>query len=216
MTRQTFKYADVKLSDRDIAQESYKSYLGGGAALWEERGAFQPLLLRKLGLQPSSSLLDIGCGPIRGGQHLIKFLDHGKYFGCDYNADFVLTAERIVQADEQLAEKSPSLAQIAAFDIRAITSRTFDFALAFSVLNHCSASERRIFFEQVGQVLNQKGQAVVTHAAWFDPSQLQGTNLRVKRRIEGEQDIAPDFKMTEWGWATHQTIFPIIAFSPAT
>ena len=37
----------------------------------------------KWGLKPTDNLLDIGCGSLRVGKHLIPFLDDGKYCGVE-------------------------------------------------------------------------------------------------------------------------------------
>src|SRR3569833_897060 len=68
-----------------IGRVDYNSQLGGGRATWDSRGRFQLELMRSRGLLPTSTLLDIGCGPLRAGIPFIRYLDTGYYFGFDYN-----------------------------------------------------------------------------------------------------------------------------------
>ena len=96
-------YSRVRLDDAEIAAGRYKEFLGGKAAGWDARGAFQCALLEHLGLRPGDTLLDIGCGPIRGGVHFIRFLDAGGYRGVDYNPSFVAAAQRAASAIPPLA-----------------------------------------------------------------------------------------------------------------
>jgi cyclopropane fatty-acyl-phospholipid synthase-like methyltransferase len=85
-----------------------------------------------MGMQPAHTLLDVGCGPLRGGVHAIAYLDRGRYCGIDFNESFIRAAEARVRADG-LAGKEPALCVIDDFALEHVKGR-FDFALAFSVL----------------------------------------------------------------------------------
>ena len=51
--------------------------------MWEEIGSLQLEFLKNMGLSPSNTLLDIGCGNVRGGRHFIRYVDSGNYTGID-------------------------------------------------------------------------------------------------------------------------------------
>ena len=61
--------------------------LAGG--MWEEIGKLQFDFMMQQGLKPHHVLLDIGCGPLRGGVYFIKYLDKGNYLGIDKNKSLV-------------------------------------------------------------------------------------------------------------------------------
>ena len=57
-------------------------------------------LLKRHGLKPSHRLLDFGCGSLRVGRWLIKYLNRGRYFGIDPNT-------WLIEAADQCREPSP-------------------------------------------------------------------------------------------------------------
>jgi SAM-dependent methyltransferase len=65
--------------------EAWHRHIVGG--LWEELGALQFEYLVSSGLRPEHYFLDIGCGSFRGGRHFIPYLEPGRYFGVDRNAE---------------------------------------------------------------------------------------------------------------------------------
>jgi SAM-dependent methyltransferase len=191
-------YRAIRLSPREIQAEAYKKYLGGGARDWEKRGAFQVEMMRALGLRPEHTLLDVGCGPLRGGIHFIGFLDPGNYRGVDFNPSFVDAAHVLLQ-QAGLPQVIPCVTVISDFDFGAL-GRTFDRLLCFSVLNHCVADDRARFFERVADVMDPTSRVVVTHGAWFDPAQLRDHRLRVTRTLETEAALGPDIRFADWGF----------------
>lgn len=162
-------YRAIRLTPSEIRDGSYKQYLGGGRDAWELRGAFQLFFLKQMGLQPFHKFLDVGCGPLRGGAHLIGYLDQGQYFGVDYNRDFIQAARQIVE-DKKLSHKKPTLQTLCDFGFTSVGG-DFVFALAFSVLNHCHRSQRKRFFEQVPACLERNARLYITHARWFGSRQ---------------------------------------------
>lgn len=195
-------YQDLRLSSQEISSEAFKQHLGGGMEHWDQRGRFQLLFLKSMGLLPSSHFLDIGCGPLRAGVHLIDYLNAGHYFGFDYNADFITAARSIVE-NQGLCNKRPTLACISDFDCTGQTQNA-DFAIAFSVLNHCSERERHVFFQRIATVLRAQARLYITHASWMRPSYLKSSGLEITKTIRS------DFiDITRHGWEHRDDIFPI-------
>jgi SAM-dependent methyltransferase len=113
--------------------ENRHSLVGPGE-LWEIKRQFQISFLQNHGLQPQHTLLDLGCGTLRGGIPLIRFLNHGNYVGVESRAD-VLAEGRNELLENGLDTKHPRL--IAAADISQLhLGEKFDRMLAFSVLIH--------------------------------------------------------------------------------
>jgi SAM-dependent methyltransferase len=190
------KYSAIELDDAAIARGAYKGHLGGGDTLWEDRGKFQLSLMRSVGLLPGSRLLDVGCGALRGGVHFIRYLDAGKYVGVDANPSFIRASAHIVASDPTLAEKTPSLATADDFSLPAGADASFDFILAFSVLNHANEWRRELFVAKVPAYLAAGGTMVLTHAQWLRPSDIRRMGLRLLKRLDdGDLDVE------EHGWS---------------
>jgi SAM-dependent methyltransferase len=202
-------YARIKLSPADIEKQTYKKFLGGGQEKWESRGKFQLFFLKKMGLAPFHRLLDVGCGPIRAGVHFIDYLNPALYCGVDYNHDFILTAKELVAKDRGLAEKLPELAQLDNFEFSKING-TFDYVMAFSVLNHCDNEKKKLFFRELPRMLKKTAKVYITHATWFEESMLSAGQLRLTNRFIRPEDISPDLDMEKWGWPPEESIYPIL------
>jgi SAM-dependent methyltransferase len=197
------EYSSIELTDEDIEKGKYKEYLGGGAESWESRGAFQLYFLKKMGLLETSRVLDVGCGPGRAGKHLIEFLESNKYYGVDYNADFIKAA-RTMSEQNNLGVKDPVFEVLQDFAFDRI-DRVFDYAIVFSVLNHCTNEQRNTFFRMIPGPLKEGGKVYITHATWFDESYIEGSGMKRTNQFD-----ADDFDITEFGWSAKDEISPII------
>lgn len=206
-------YSKVQLSAEEIGAEEYKKHLGGGAEQWEKRGAFQVELLRHFGLDPTSSLLDFGCGPVRSGVHFIRFLEAGNYRGVDYNPSFIEAAQALL-ASAELAAKQPVVSVLSDFELESL-NRTFDFILCFSVLNHCDSAQRQRFFQQVPKVMHANSRVIVTHGKWFRPEALTDTGLVVQQTIERKEQLPSHLKLRKWGFDEPRGCLPIYEFVKA-
>lgn len=197
------KYSEIKVSEQDRKEGEYKRHLGGGAEHWETRGLFQLDFLKSVGLTNSSTLLDIGCGPIRAGKHLIKFLDAGNYYGTDYNEDFLSVARDIVNEDN-LSDKNPNFVRQSDFQFGEI-ERSFNYIIAFSVLNHCSHTQRDAFFKNVPSVMDTDTRLFISHGHWFNDLVLDELPLVLHARIP-----KLDIDIHQYGWLPGETIFPFL------
>jgi SAM-dependent methyltransferase len=202
------RYRQMSFSDAELAEGAYKRYLGGGAESWDSRGAFQLRLLQSLGMQPAHTLLDIGCGPLRAGVHLIDFLEPGHYAGMDYNPDFIRAAEHVVRSSG-LDHKRPKLLAIDDFRFEEFGA-SFDYALAFSVLNNCNSHLKQTCLRRLGPVLAPGGRAFITHARWFDESYLRGLPLALGDVLKPDSGPLQGLAIDAWGWDHPEEIFPIL------
>ena len=94
------RFAMDRLARRDPRQA-----VGG---LWDHLGPLQLEVLRAHGLRPEHRLLDIGCGSLRGGRHLMRYLEPGNYWGLDISPEILAAARQLV-AQEGLAGREPHL-----------------------------------------------------------------------------------------------------------
>lgn len=124
----------------------------GPPGLWREAREFQIRFLRAVGLQPHHRLLEIGCGPLRGGIPLIRYLERGRYAGIDVRPEVIEEARRQV-ARERLAEKDPVLAASQTFGEEELHGCRFDYVWCFQVFYHLEDELAEACLEQVARFL---------------------------------------------------------------
>ena len=112
----------------------------GNVKLWDTLGKLQFDYLVARGLEPSNYFLDVGCGPLRGGAHFIRYLEAGHYYGVDSNAPMLEETERLEVPRQGLADKQPTLVAMSDFGFERL-GRQFDYALAQSVFTHLPLNE---------------------------------------------------------------------------
>lgn len=135
--------------------------LVGGAP--EILGPWQLALLARLGLRPEHSLLDLGCGTLRGGLHFIEYLVAGRYTGVDRRADLLAIGRELLER-AGLEERMPELLTLEEWEGR----RHFDWVLTQSVLNHLGEAELLRTVDRVSESLAAHGRWIFTIV--FDPT----------------------------------------------
>ena len=199
------KYTTLKFDDGSIERGAFKQHLGGSAEQWEMRGRFQLDWLCSRGLKSNDRLLDIGCGPLRAGVHFIRYLDRGRYCGVDYNADFIRIAKHSVMSDLSISSKDPTLSTIRDFDFSDLGK--FDFAICWSVLNHCDEQQRDLFWTNVGGAMAPGGRIFISHAASVREVEIAASGFVIERKLENCDGL----KLEQYGWqsAEQKTIAPL-------
>ncbi|MEX2129636.1 MAG: class I SAM-dependent methyltransferase [Xanthobacteraceae bacterium] len=151
---ETLPYLEAYAAHTDLRTLADPHEAVGGR--WEEVGRLQLDLLIGNGLRPRHSLLDIGCGTLRAGRHLIRYLEAGNYTGMDISPNAIAFAEALVR-DEGLWEKSPRLLLSVGKDLRFEQFNTpFDYLLANSVFTHLPAACIEECFAQIGQIMHPR------------------------------------------------------------
>ena len=74
--------------------------------IWAEHQQMQLSFLRRHGFKSSSTVLDIGCGPMRLGSALIPLLKGGWYYGQDINPGTIAFGEEVLR-DAGIPEQAP-------------------------------------------------------------------------------------------------------------
>ena len=147
------KYLDAYAVRTDaLVDIDPKMAIGGN---WDEAGKQQFDFLVSQGLEPSHSMLDIGCGTLRGGRKFIEYLDPGRYFGFDLSAKAIESGKLLVQ-QLGLAHKLPDLRTSDANGLRfkAYGGMSFDYLLAQSVFSHLKEHDISECFANVGNVMH--------------------------------------------------------------
>jgi SAM-dependent methyltransferase len=133
----------------------------GNAPYWEYMGKLQLDYLVERGLKPQHYLLDVGCGPLRAGIHLIEYLEAGHYAGIDRQAEVLETARQLELPKHGLVEKQPHLLANHLFEFDRF-GMTFEYAIAQSVFTHMPLNNIMRCLVQISRVLKPGGRFYAT------------------------------------------------------
>ena len=125
----------------------------------EIMGPWQLELMLAHGLEQNSKVVDIGCGTLRGGLHIIRYLEPGRYVGVDPLDELVEEGRGLV-FEAGLSDKVPVLGCLG--ELRNVPLRSADFVLTQSVLNHLGAEQIEATVARVNAVLADKGKWLST------------------------------------------------------
>jgi SAM-dependent methyltransferase len=128
----------------------------GPAASYDLVGAGQFCLLLALGMRDGNSLLDIGCGSLRGGRFAMMYLNAGNYFGIEPEKWLVQDAIRYEVGEDLIKLKCPRFLHGHDFPL-AQFDRSFEYIIAQSIFSHASPSQIRQCFLEARKVLAPKG-----------------------------------------------------------
>jgi SAM-dependent methyltransferase len=113
-------------------------------------------LLAALGLREDHTLLDIGCGSLRGGRLFIPYLAPEKYFGIEPE-QWLIDQGIAAEVGRDLANiKKPAFSNDSNFTLT-IFSRTFDFMLAQSIFSHATQKQIRRCLTEAKKALAPTG-----------------------------------------------------------
>jgi SAM-dependent methyltransferase len=147
-------YLDAYSEHTDIRVEQDPHSAVGG--LWEEMGQLQFAFLVKHGLRPHHTMLDIGCGTLRGGRHFIRYLNPGNYTGMDISFLAIEYGKELV-SEEGLSDKQPRLivSENKNLKFEEFAGEKFDYLLAQSVFTHLRREHIEECFEHIGAIMKE-------------------------------------------------------------
>lgn len=134
------------------AKEDPKQAIGGQ---WEKIGKLQFNFLLKHGLEKHNSLLDYGCGSLRGGRYFIRYLDEGCYTGIDISEELVKEAKELIKR-KNLNHKKPRiiLNDDLNLSFEDLEGDKYDFILAQSVFTHLQKEHIEEVFKNLPKVMH--------------------------------------------------------------
>lgn len=131
--------------------------------IWSEHQRMQISFLERHGLQSSSSVLDLGCGPMRLGSVLIPRLSKGWYFGQDLNPETIAYGEEVLRDVGIDADSAYTLFASDNFDLSPV-DRKVDIAFSNSLFSHLNLNSIFTCFKRLEFVLAPGG---VIYATFF-------------------------------------------------
>jgi SAM-dependent methyltransferase len=154
---------------------------------WDRVGKLQLEFLIANGLEPGARFLDLGCGSLRAGIHLVDYLESGNYYGIDIDEE-LLTAGYTLELSPEQRLKLPRdhLRRTDRFDVDFGVS--FDHAIAQSVFTHLPLNHIRLCLYRVAAHMNVGGKFFVTFREAPPDFPLDGVLRRGKGTRYTERD----------------------------
>lgn len=143
-----------------VAALGHRAYVGGR---WNEIGRLTFGFLRRRGLEREDVLLDIGCGSLRVGVHLIAWLDPGHYLGIDAEDALIRAGIRDELDPTVYATRRPEFVVSADFAFDRFT-RQPDVALAQSLFTHLAPVDIDRCLDRLARTMAPGG---VLYATYF-------------------------------------------------
>ena len=146
-----------------IRELGHRRYVGGR---WEEVGRLQFEFLQARGLRPEHHLVDVACGALRAGVHLIPWLEPGHYHGIEKEAELVRLGleEELDPAVRRDRRPQVLVNGDFAFDELGIVA---DYAIAQSLFTHLPAAMIRACLARLRPIMAPGG---VCYATFFEVS----------------------------------------------
>lgn len=162
-------------------------------------GLMQLRLAQQEGLLPTDNVLEIGCGCLSAGAHILNFLNGGTYVGIEPNRWLVDAGLENELTRQRVQETGSTFLDVSDFDASPL-QRKFDFVLSHSVLSHCANWQVPQFIANAAKVLSDRGRILASfRMAEGNPYGSSGS--------DGRQDST----VTEWqypgiAWYRQHTI----------
>ena len=131
--------------------------------IWSEHQQMQLSFLQRRGLRSSSTVLDLGCGPMRLGSALIPLLKSGWYFGQDINPDTIVFGEEVLR-EVGIPKQAPyTIFASDQFEL-SLVDRPVQIAFSNSLFSHLTLNSIFTALLQLQNVLAPSG---VFYATFF-------------------------------------------------
>lgn len=116
--------------------------------------------LLELGLRPEHVCVDYGCGSLRVGQHLIRYLKPARYQGLDIVDDFYRAGLSLLPPG-LIEHKEPRFDLIRPLSLATARQSAPDLIVSFAVLQHVPPRELDEFFSNVLSLMGPTSKVVV-------------------------------------------------------
>jgi cyclopropane fatty-acyl-phospholipid synthase-like methyltransferase len=127
----------------------------------EVAGQVQFELLKREGCMPSSKVLEIGCGWLNAGTHIIEYLDKGNYVGIDPNEWLRDIAMKQNGVRQLINDKQARFLSVSDFDASTVGLK-YDYIFANSVMTHFAHWQLEQFLKNTAKVLEQNGRILAS------------------------------------------------------
>ncbi len=157
-----------KLAEGGVHPTLGRNRWSPGEFRWYGAGALAFLVSH--GLERHHRCIEYGCGSLRVGQHLIRYLDAGRYTGLDVTDRFFLDGLDLLEPELQ-EQKRPRLALITSAGLAELGRHPADFLVSIEVLQHVEPRELDAFLASLLQLVGPETRAFVSFREWKQPLQ---------------------------------------------
>ncbi|PKQ46710.1 hypothetical protein [Confluentibacter flavum] len=145
---------------KGVDKVGHRTYVGG---LWDEIGKLQFDFLVAKGLKPSDKFMDIACGSLRAGVHLIPYLEKGNYLGIDKEKKLIELGLSHELDNKWMTLKEPEFIISNKFEFEKFT-KTPNYAIAQSLFTHLPPKLINECFSKLKDHFDKEG---VFYATYF-------------------------------------------------
>lgn len=143
--------------------------------------------LKEYGLSRGDVCVDYGCGTLRVGRHVIKYLEPEAYWGLDID-QYLLDEGRNLLGEALAAEKRPNLRVISPQAIAEAAAARPSMLFSAKVLSHVHPSELPAYVGNLMTIIGSSGQAIVM-SRWSDHDTFQANKWMWAHSIAGLSDL---------------------------
>lgn len=137
----------------------HREYVGGD---FDRIGKWQyDYVLNYTGVTPDSVFLDIACGCLRLGVHMIPYLHPGNYYGMDSSHSVVQAGIKHEVGEDVIAKYKPCFSVNSDFDFS--FCEKYDVAWSNSLLSHLTAADIEKLFTNLKKVSTQDSKFFFTY-----------------------------------------------------
>jgi len=181
---------------RSTTESTNRGFLGGPPELFERAGRESLIVLLENGLTAKSTVLDIGCGVLRGGRWIIPLLEPEHYCGIEPQPEMVERGLREFLPPEIARIKKPRFDHNHRFDFSVFGTR-FTHFLARSVWTHASKPQIDTMLRGVRDTGTEDA---VLLASFLHPSRFASAPHVVRAVLWrlGSGPLRPDYAGDTW------------------
>jgi hypothetical protein len=125
-----------------------------------QSGAGEFNILKKNGLAEDMVCVDYGCGTLRIGIHVIKYLRRATYWGLDIDEAFLDKGRELI-GPQTYTEKAPHLRVISPAAVAEVAAAKPTFLFSISVMIHVHPNELEQYFQNIMTIIGDTGRAIV-------------------------------------------------------
>lgn len=141
-----------------LTRISHRDMVGG---LWDEIGQLQFSFLKNRGLEPTDTLLEVGCGCFRAGRFFIAYLDQGLYTGLDKEEALVSLGIKEELSEELVKLKKPNIIISDNFNFDEVR-QPVKYAIAQSLFTHLTLKDIGVCMKNLAGICDEHTQFYAT------------------------------------------------------
>ena len=166
----SLKYQMLRRDEQSIIdQMGHRQFIGKE---YEQEGRRQFEVVRQLGVTQQTRFLDVACGSLRLGRHLIPYLEAGAYFGIEQHQALVDAGLKYEIDADVVTEKLPTFYVNSEFDLGDL--QDIEIAWANSLFSHLVEKDILICLANVEKALANGG---VFYTTFFEGKRNRFTQM---------------------------------------